>query len=1007
MCRSGESGGHPEPHPDLSPPATLTYARGEEERLSEAERRLVGRTEELALIDTALVRIADRAPVVLQISGEPGIGKSRLVVELDRRAEERRYLVLGGRASEFERDLPYWILVDALDEYLRTVERPWIEELDAATGGELSRIFPSLEGAAAPTAALLDERYRVHHAVRTLLEQLARSRPLVLLLDDLHWADPASIDLVGALVRRPPRAGVLLAMALRSRRAPARLQAVLADAGRAGLLTELELRALREPEVEEWLGPRVPAALARRLFEESGGNPFFLEQLARPTALGDRSSTTPVSPGLEPQADLPPTVAAALSEELADLPADARLLLDAAAVVGDPCELDFAAATAQLREPEALLALDPLLAAGLLQRTDAPRRFRFRHPVLRKAVYDATASSWRTVAHERAARALAAHGEPPAARAHHVDQFATLGDREAIRLFREAADSSVQRAPASAARWYGAALRLLPNDPSDDGERGELLEQLARTRAGVGQFTEGRDALLELLVVAAPGTARHVWAITACAHLEHLLGRHGEAHERLVAGLEELSVQKSSGAVILMLDLAMDAFFRRDYEGVAQWGLEALSVAKALDDATFAAASHAAVCLGAAYSDRIPIAEQHRAHARRLVDDLTDAELARRLDALANLGAAEVYLDRYEEALADLRRGLELGRRIGQGQLFPLLVQELAVALESLGRVAEAKEHLDGAVEAARLAGSSQSLAWALMNSAWVTMLTGDLDSALSLAEESAELVRDLEDSPLTIWSAAIQGAVVIETGRAALGIEVIQAGAGGPGLELIPGDFRVTILERVVGALLALGRLEEADEAATLGEQRAAATGLALSRAHAARARATVLLALGEAEAATGSALEAASAAGEVGARVVEARARVLAGRALHAAGDDARAVEELNAAATALDACGAIRYRDEAERELRRLGHRDHRHRGSPRAGGDGLAALTARELEIARLVVERKTNPEIAAELFLSQKTVETHLRNAFRKLGMSSRVELARAVERADREPHASA
>lgn len=100
-------------------------------------------------------------------------------------------------------------------------------------------------------------------------------------------------------------------------------------------------------------------------------------------------------------------------------------------------------------------------------------------------------------------------------------------------------------------------------------------------------------------------------------------------------------------------------------------------------------------------------------------------------------------------------------------------------------------------------------------------------------------------------------------------------------------------------------------------------------------------------------------------------------------------------------LDACGASRYRDEAERELRRLGRRDHRRRVAGRTDGEGLEAFTARELEVARLVVDRKTNPEIAAELFLSQKTVETHLRHAFRKLDVSSRVELARAIERADR------
>ena len=108
-----------------------------------------------------------------------------------------------------------------------------------------------------------------------------------------------------------------------------------------------------------------------------------------------------------------------------------------------------------------------------------------------------------------------------------------------------------------------------------------------------------------------------------------------------------------------------------------------------------------------------------------------------------------------------------------------------------------------------------------------------------------------------------------------------------------------------------------------------------------------------------------------------------------------------ELERAAAAFDRCGALRYRDEAERELRKLGHRVHRRTRPGKADANGLESLTGRELQVARLVVDRKTNPEIAAELFLSKKTVETHLRNIFRKLGVSSRVELARAVERADR------
>jgi DNA-binding CsgD family transcriptional regulator len=155
------------------------------------------------------------------------------------------------------------------------------------------------------------------------------------------------------------------------------------------------------------------------------------------------------------------------------------------------------------------------------------------------------------------------------------------------------------------------------------------------------------------------------------------------------------------------------------------------------------------------------------------------------------------------------------------------------------------------------------------------------------------------------------------------------------------------------------------------------------------------------EPTAAAERAIAAAAALESVGAIFDAAHARELAGRALARAGDRERATSELEHAAAAFDSFGSLRYRNQAERELRKLGGHVHRRTRPGTSDGRGVTALTARELEVARLVVGRKTNPQIAAELFLSQKTVESHLRNIFRKIDVSSRVDLARAVERADR------
>jgi DNA-binding NarL/FixJ family response regulator len=165
-------------------------------------------------------------------------------------------------------------------------------------------------------------------------------------------------------------------------------------------------------------------------------------------------------------------------------------------------------------------------------------------------------------------------------------------------------------------------------------------------------------------------------------------------------------------------------------------------------------------------------------------------------------------------------------------------------------------------------------------------------------------------------------------------------------------------------------------------------------------RARAAVALAAGDRDEAARLALRSAAAFATAGAPVQAALSRLLAGQAFGAAGDTERAAAELDAAASEFELHDALGHRDAAERELRRLGRRTRYRR--TRAVGDGsvVEALTERELQVARLVVDRRTNAEIASELYLSTKTIETHLRNLFHKLGVSSRVEVARVIERAD-------
>ncbi|HEU4657702.1 MAG TPA: AAA family ATPase [Capillimicrobium sp.] len=958
-----------------------------------AASRLVGRAAELAAVDELLTELERGTPRALEILGPAGIGKSRLLAELGARADARGHVVLSGAGAELEQDLPFWVFVDALDPYVAAIEPRRLERLDPIVRAELGDVLPSLAQAGDAARGALHERHRVHRAMRELLEQLAATKPLVVVLDDFHWADPASTDLLVALLHRPPAAGVLLAVAARPRQLPARLASALDRAHRAGTLERFELAPLTAEEARELVG-----AGADALYAEAGGNPFYLEQLARVGGRGaDRSPANAVEVG---GVDVPPMVAAALAEDLRLLPAAARRVLDGASVAGDPFDVDLAAAAADLPEPDVLDAVDELGAADFVRPTDVPRRFRFRHPIVRRAVYEATPGGWRIAAHARLARALAERGATATARAHHVERSARPGDLDAVTILRQAGDESRARAPATAARWYEAALRLLPAS-AGSGERVALLLPAAQALTATGRFARAHELLLEALEIAPPdaiGTRTELAA--SCARVEHLLGRHEDAHDRLVAALEQLPDEVSVEGVSLMVELTIDGTHRMNYPAMHAWGRRAAEAARRLDDDGVRAVALAAATRGAAVPGATAEAEALHAEAAALVDGLSDAELARRLDAAAYLSGAELYLHRFAEARRHAERVLRVSRATGQGQQLPHVFATFGTCWHLAGRFAEAVEPLDGAVEAARLTGNAQALGWSLYARSRIALALGDLDVALSTAQEAFDVTDDGAPSHHHSHAAFALAEAWLELGKPQRAAELLEACAGGPEMPMAAAAFRSLFLEPLVRARLELGDVAGAQRAARAAGESADAVGMPLAGAWADRARAELALATGDAAEAATVGLRAGDVFAGADAPVEAARAWTIAGRALAEAGERERARELLQRAADVFQERGAVRHRDRAERELRRLGHRVHR-RSAPASAGTGVAALTKRELEIARLIVDRRTNRQIAEALFLSPKTVETHIRNIFAKLGADSRVEVARLVERADR------
>ena len=467
----------------------------------------------------------------------------------------------------------------------------------------------------------------------------------------------------------------------------------------------------------------------------------------------------------------------------------------------------------------------------------------------------------------------------------------------------------------------------------------------------------------------------------AAASVERQLGRHDSARRRLTR-LVESRVEESLRAELLAA-LTLSAYETGDHGSVARWATELHDAAPR--DPVLRAVGEAALAMVRRFAGDAAASARHADRAEADIRDATDEELAAHGELVTPVPWALMAVERFAPAAEISRRSAAATRAAGNlSAAVPLGLPEV-LALGMLGRLPDADEAARQAEMTARLTHNAQATQWALWARAWVLLERGDLTAALATATESVTVAEELDDSSSVTVARTVMGAVLLAEGRP-------EEAAGLLAAYDVDPSWVCRWAPRLVEALLATGRIEEATAAAGRALGLAEASGLRGAVTAARRAAGQVALATGDPASGSAHAVAAVSAAAAIGADHDLALAHLLAGRC---AARPEEALEHLSVAQRLAEECGARRTRDEAVRELRRRGRR--LGRGGARApGGEGVEVLSPREREIADLVGQGRTNREIATRLFLSEKTIESHLSKAFTKLGVGSRAALAARV-----------
>lgn len=971
--------------------STMMRGRGGDSR--EGSTRLVGREEELVELGQNIDDVVAGSFRIVVVAGEAGVGKTRLVAEVVR-GYANRMTCLSARAYRLGGATSLELWAEALDRHLRDLPE---EELHRLVGGS-SADLGVLVGAVAPLAPLPAHeirRGRLFDGLVELFDRLATARPVLVALDDVHLADASSWEALRWMARRLPRSPIGVVVTARPTELAQHPVAVEVLMGLAeeGMLNRLALGPLERDEVSELVRDvlrrdparsrsLVPDRLIDWLMERSLGYPLFVVGLLQ--ALLDEQADL-ASPRLD---RLPESLRERVVVELAALDPEQRDVLELLAVVERRMSLEGLAATSGRLIDELAATLDGLCATGVVvaHQSGGDLRYEIAHPVVQDAVYETIGGARRRGLHRSVAQTLQATGRLGAAAAH-VARSAGRGDAEAVDLLRRAMRQAEQRGLFREA--LAALAALLEVLPADDERWLQVLVAMDRHADWViGHLAESDAdtavAVMERIRPVAERSASVAAQGTVDLHLASFLsigaGRLDDAERACRRAIRRFGEAGDDESVLLARqELAWILGCSGDLHGQVEL---AEAVAKEATSAGYRRPAVYAVGTGGYALARLGRFEEAERALHRSIELAETADDTYRMAWGRNhLGVLQGLTGRPDEGLQTVHQALQDDPNAAEAAT----LEYLAHAEWLRGDLGSCVEWIERS-ESRRSMRGSRRRAWGLGIAARAYADLGQHGRALRRSEQARATYGGREILDWTCWSDAAEATLAWHNGEhrramAALGracdwLASMQA-------KTYEALFLVDVAEISADGGDSAGAQDAADRVREIADD----VGGGLHPHLADLTAAWSNLADGRSSDAAAAAQRAAAALSAAGYTLWATSAHEAAGRALTALDRD-EAIAVLGDAASSYDACGAAWRRDRTLVVLNRLGNRGRR--ATTRV--QGPQALTAREHEIAVHATEGYTARETASRLYISQRTVETHLQNVYAKLGVASKREL---------------